>query len=141
MKKIPIILLSTLILNTSQLAPLKETLIGADFSSGVYAYQLMDKFYQSPDTIEAWVRLGFLANGEAGGVIFGNTFMNNLGPKIRLHLNLFGDVMSNLETEVKPYGINNAYVEVRIHLTVTARIVLPFISVLALKTTLPLPVL
>ena len=62
------------------------------------------------------------------GVIFGNTFMNNLGPKIRLHLNLFGDVMSNLETEVKPYGINNAYVEVRIHLTVTARIVLPFID-------------
>ena len=36
--------------------------------------------------------------------------------------------MSNIETEVKPYGINNAYVEVRIKLEVTARIVLPFIS-------------
>ena len=35
--------------------------------------------------------------------------------------------MSNIETEVKPYGINNAYVEVRISLTVTARIVLPFV--------------
>ena len=37
----------------------------------------MDKFYQSPDTIEAWVRLGFLANGESGGVIFGNTCSDN----------------------------------------------------------------
>lgn len=88
MKKIPIILLSTLILNTSQLAPLKETLIGADFSSGVYAYQLMDKFYQSPDTIEAWVRLGFLANGEAGGVIFGNTCSDNKnGTKLEVDSN------------------------------------------------------
>lgn len=62
------------------------------------------------------------------GVIFNNTFMNNLGPKIKIRLKLLGDIMSNLETEVKPYGINNAYVEVRIHLTVTARIVLPFVS-------------
>lgn len=62
------------------------------------------------------------------GVIFGNTLMSNLGPKIKLRLNLLGDIMSNLETEVKPYGINNAYVEVRIHLTITARIILPFVS-------------
>ena len=62
------------------------------------------------------------------GVIFGNTFMNNLGPKIKLRLSLLGDIMSNLETEVKPYGINNAYIEVRINLTLTARIVLPFVT-------------
>ena len=53
---------------------------------------------------------------------------NNLGPKIKLRLNLLGDIMSNIETEVKPYGINNAYVELRIHLEVTARVVLPFVS-------------
>ena len=41
---------------------------------------------------------------------------------------MLGDVTSNIETEVKPYGINNAYIEMRISLTVTARIVLPFVS-------------
>ena len=62
------------------------------------------------------------------GVIFGNSLLANVGPKIKLRLNLLGDIISNIETEVKPYGINNAYVEIRIHLTITARIVLPFVS-------------
>ena len=62
------------------------------------------------------------------GVIFGNSLLANLGPKIKVRLNILGDVVSNIETEVKPYGINNAYVELRIHLEVTARIVLPFAS-------------
>ena len=62
------------------------------------------------------------------GVIFGNSLLANVGPKIKLRLNLLGDITSNIETEVKPYGINNAYVELRIHLEVTARIVLPFAS-------------
>ena len=62
------------------------------------------------------------------GVIFGNSLLANVGPKIKLRLNLLGDITSNIETEVKPYGINNAYVELRIHLEVTARIVIPFAS-------------
>lgn len=62
------------------------------------------------------------------GVIFGNSLLSNIGPKIKLRLNLLGDITSNIETEVKPYGINNAYVEMRIHLEVTARILLPFVS-------------
>lgn len=62
------------------------------------------------------------------GAIFGNSLLSNIGPKIKLRLNLLGDIVSNVETEVKPYGINNAYVETRIFLEVTARIVLPFVS-------------
>lgn len=62
------------------------------------------------------------------GVIFGNSLLSNVGPNIKLKLNILGDVVSNIETEVKPYGINNAYVELRINLTVNARIVLPFVS-------------
>jgi sporulation protein YunB len=62
------------------------------------------------------------------GVIFGNSLLSNIGPKIKLRLNLLGDITSNIETEVKPYGINNAYVELRIHLEMTARVVLPFVS-------------
>lgn len=62
------------------------------------------------------------------GVIFGNSLLGNVGPKIKIRLKMLGDVTSNIETEVKPYGINNAYIEMRIYLTVTARIVLPFVS-------------
>ena len=62
------------------------------------------------------------------GVIFGNSLLSGIGPKLKLRFNLLGDIVSNIETEVKPYGINNAYVEMRIKLEVTARIVLPFIS-------------
>ena len=62
------------------------------------------------------------------GVVFGNSLLRNVGPKIKLRLNLLGDITSNIETEVKPYGLNNAYIEVRIKLEVTARIILPFVS-------------
>lgn len=62
------------------------------------------------------------------GVIFGNHLLSGIGPKIKIRLNLLGDITSNIETEVKPYGINNAYVEMRISLEVTARIVLPFVT-------------
>ena len=62
------------------------------------------------------------------GVVFGNAMLSNIGPRIKVRLNMLGDVTSNIETEVKPYGINNAYVEMRIALEVTARIVLPFAS-------------
>ena len=62
------------------------------------------------------------------GVIFGNAMLSNIGPKINVRLNMLGDIVSNVETEVKPYGINNAYVELRIFLEVSARIVLPFAS-------------
>lgn len=62
------------------------------------------------------------------GVIYGNSLLNNIGPMIKLKLNILGDVLSNIETEVKPYGINNAYVEIRIKLEVTARVILPFVD-------------
>jgi sporulation protein YunB len=62
------------------------------------------------------------------GVIFGNSLLSRIGPKLKLRFDLLGDVVSNIETEVKPYGINNAYIEVRIYLSVTARIILPFVS-------------
>lgn len=62
------------------------------------------------------------------GVIFDNPILNNIFPKVKLKLNLIGDVISNIETEIKPYGINNALIEVRIHLEVSSQINLPFVS-------------
>ena len=62
------------------------------------------------------------------GVIFKNSMLRNLGPKIVVKLNIMGDVISELETEVKPYGINNALVEVRVKLVANARVILPLVS-------------
>lgn len=59
------------------------------------------------------------------GVIFDNALLRNFGPKIRVRLDIVGDVLSELETEVKPYGINNALVEVRVKLNANARVILP----------------
>ena len=49
----------------------EETLLGADFSTSRYNYVLSKSFEESPNTIEAWIRLGELY-GEAGGIIFSN---------------------------------------------------------------------
>lgn len=62
------------------------------------------------------------------GSIFNSSFLRGLGPKIPLKAEMVGSIVSNIETEVKPYGINNAYVETRIFLEVTAIIYLPFVS-------------
>lgn len=62
------------------------------------------------------------------GVIFNNSFLRGLGPRIPLKAEMVSSIVSNIETEVKPYGINNAYVETRIFLEVTAVIYLPFVS-------------
>lgn len=62
------------------------------------------------------------------GSIFNNSFLRNVGPKIKLKLSSYSSVVSNIETEVKPYGLNNAYVEMRVFLDVTAIVGLPFVS-------------
>lgn len=59
------------------------------------------------------------------GVIFDNALLRNFGPKIQIRIDIVGDVLSELETEVKPYGINNALVEVRVKLAANARVILP----------------
>ncbi len=59
------------------------------------------------------------------GVILDNALVRNFGPKIRVRMDIVGDVISELETEVKPYGINNALVEIRVKLNANARVILP----------------
>lgn len=76
------------------------------------------------------VSLSKLKNGIVSevpsGIIFGNTLLSNLGPNIPVRLNLVGDIKVNLKTNVTNYGINNALVEISIHLEVTERVILPF---------------
>jgi len=75
------------------------------------------------------------------GIIFNNTFLNNLGPPIKLKFNFLGSIISEIKTEVKPYGINNAILELRISVTVNGQIILPFISEeVSISNTIPISI-
>lgn len=63
------------------------------------------------------------------GAATGVTLLSNLGPKIPIRLSYIGDVNSNVTTKLTQYGINNALVEINIHLEMTAQIYLPFQTV------------
>lgn len=62
------------------------------------------------------------------GVIFGNSFLSNLGPKIPIRFSLLGDIHSNIKTKITNYGINNALMEVSMEIQVTEKALLPFLS-------------
>ena len=62
------------------------------------------------------------------GTITNSGFLSNLGPKIPIKLNITGSVESNVKTNIKEYGINNALVEIYIRISVTEQINVPFIS-------------
>lgn len=62
------------------------------------------------------------------GVLTNNAILSNLGPEIPIKLHYIGDVNSNITTKITQYGINNAMVEVGVHLEMTAQIILPFVT-------------
>ena len=62
------------------------------------------------------------------GVIFNNSFLSNLGPKLPVKLCLAGDIISHINTKVTNYGINNALIKLLIDVEVNTRIVLPIVS-------------
>ena len=59
------------------------------------------------------------------GIIFNSLFLNNLGPKIPIRMELVSSVNSNIETKVTEYGINNSLIEVNIKVNVTIKMILP----------------
>lgn len=71
---------------------------------------------------------GYMIQEIPYGAVFNTSFLRNVGPKIKFKTEMNGSIISNIETEVKPYGINNAYVETRVYLEVEGRIYLPFVS-------------
>lgn len=86
------------------------------------------------DIIEDWVEYDVekLKNGIIfeipAGVVFKNSLLSNLGPKIPVRLNLNGEVISNIDTKVTNYGINNALMEVSVNIELNEQVILPFIS-------------
>jgi sporulation protein YunB len=62
------------------------------------------------------------------GVITNNAFLSNLGPRIPVKINIIGNVISTIKTNITPYGINNALVEVLVHIEVSEQVNIPFTS-------------
>lgn len=54
--------------------------------------------------------------------------LGNLGPKIPMRFHIIGNVNSDVETKHTDFGINNAIVEVILHLEVNVQIIVPFAS-------------
>ena len=73
------------------------------------------------------LRKGIVANIPIG-IIYNNPLLSNLGPKIPIRIRYMGNLDGNITTKVNQYGINNALVEIGIHLEMTAMILLPFPS-------------
>lgn len=62
------------------------------------------------------------------GVIFDNPLFNNLGPKIPVRVEFVGSVLTNINTTIKEYGINNSLIEMVIQIELKEKIILPIVS-------------
>ena len=62
------------------------------------------------------------------GIIFNNTLLNNILPKIPIKMHLIGNVLAKLTTSVDSYGINNALIKVNINIEAEVKILMPFVS-------------
>ena len=62
------------------------------------------------------------------GVVFKNNLLRNMGPRIKIKIEILGNAITELNTEVKPYGINNALIQVNVKIIANARVVLPLDS-------------
>lgn len=70
------------------------------------------------------------SNGLILNIPFGNATKNiyfyNLGPKVPVKINFVGSVLTNLETKITNYGLNNALVEVFVFIEFHNQIMAPF---------------
>ena len=62
------------------------------------------------------------------GIVTDNYLLASLGPRIPVKISLTGEFESQLSTEVKEYGINNALISLNIDIRVTEQITMPFIT-------------
>ena len=62
------------------------------------------------------------------GLIFNNTLLNNIGPKIPIKIKLVGNVTSGIDTKIKEYGINNSVIDISLRITVEIKVILPLTS-------------
>lgn len=68
---------------------------------------------------------GVIANIPVG-VVTNNILLNNIGPRIPVKINLVGNVVSSIDTDISNYGLNSALVKINAKVEVTEAIILPF---------------
>lgn len=66
----------------------------------------------------------FVPMGQATNI----PIIGNLGPKIPIRFHVIGNVQSNVTSKITKFGINNAYVEINIHIKVNVQIIVPLAS-------------
>jgi len=72
------------------------------------------------------------------GVVFGNSFLANIGPTIPVKFSLVGDIVGYVSTKITDYGINNALIEINIVLELSEQVILPFVTnKIKIETTIP----
>lgn len=77
----------------------------------------------------------------SSGVLFGNPLLANVGPRIPVKISLVGDAVSNITTDIKNYGINNAVIEVDVNLKINEKVILPFYSdLITIETKVPVAI-
>ena len=62
------------------------------------------------------------------GAVSENIFLANLGTNIPIKLSFIADAITNLETEIKEYGLNNALLKIEIKVIINIKITAPFTS-------------
>ena len=62
------------------------------------------------------------------GVIFTNSILSNIGPKIPINLKIIGNVTSGIKADVKEYGINNSLITISVEISVELMVILPLSS-------------
>lgn len=83
---------------------------------------MMDVEFEKSDKNKADGIVYYVPLGQATN----NALLGNLGPQIPIRFTPIGDVSSDVKTKISDFGINNAYVQVYVHLTVNVQIIIPF---------------
>lgn len=81
------------------------------------ALENFEKIEDKNDGIVTFVPLGIVTN---------NIFFENLGPKVPVKLNLDGNILTSLKTNVKEYGINSALIQISVRIEANVQIIIPF---------------
>ncbi len=55
-----------------------------------------------------------------------NIFFNNLGPKVPVKIKFLSSLLTNINTKVTSYGLNNVLLEIYINITINDDIVIPY---------------
>ena len=71
--------------------------------------------------------------------LFNNNILSNIFPRIPVRIDIIGNTLCVINTNVESYGINNALFKVNIDITIDIRILLPFVSeITTISTNIPI---